>query len=187
MIVPDNTALNPPAFGPRVNAQTLDGFGGNMSDVSLPPIAGRIAAARQRVGLSHEEMASRLGISVPSYWDLEAYNSEVFGCISLAQLETLAGLLGIAPRALVSRDVDPPVATTVSLDEVASSIRRRIERDGDGGTALSDEAGVEIWALLVDAATMWREWCLEQLQMVCSPLGINWRAVLSEVASGGTV
>ena len=58
----------------------------------------RIRKAREEIGLTAEQVAQRLSLSVAWYHDLESYSDEVFSNISLAHLQLLAGIIRIEPR-----------------------------------------------------------------------------------------
>ncbi len=57
----------------------------------------RLRKARERLGLTPEEVASRMGLSAPWYYDLEAYPDEVVSTVSLAHLQVLGQTLGLEP------------------------------------------------------------------------------------------
>ena len=60
-------------------------------------------------------MADRLGLSSMSYYDLEVDDDEAFMSLSLAQLRTLARILGVSARTLVSDTNAPSAETSVSM------------------------------------------------------------------------
>jgi hypothetical protein len=151
-----------------------------MSEEMLSGTAQRIAAARERAGISHADMADHLGLTLPSYHDLEAYDDEAFDCISLEQFLKLARVLRVSPRSLISGQGDAAVTVAVSAEDVAHALRRRVDRDADGGKALGDDVGWEIHAALVDPTAIWSDWCLAQLRDVCGAIGLSWKAVLPD-------
>ena len=63
----------------RRSAKNLE----ELETVQLPPVAARIRQARLQAGLSENEIARRLGITIHSYCDLESYDYEAFTNLSL--------------------------------------------------------------------------------------------------------
>ena len=47
----------------------------------------RMRKARRRLGLEPEDVASKLGLSTPWYYDLETYPDEIVSTVSLAHVQ----------------------------------------------------------------------------------------------------
>jgi hypothetical protein len=143
-----------------------------------PPIARRIAEARAASPLAPPELAALLGISVPSYWDLEAHDDEAFACLSLRQLSTLADALQLSARSLVSDDPASPTHQNLTDVDIGAALRRQLAAMGDNVEALGDHLGWAVTQALRDPATIWDEWCADTLRDVCEPLNLEWRGLL---------
>lgn len=67
----------------------------------------RIRKARERCGLTPEEVADRVGLPVAWYYDLEAFSDGVLSTVSLAHLRVLGHVLGLEPAAILGESAPP--------------------------------------------------------------------------------
>jgi hypothetical protein len=70
--------------------------------IDWPSAASRIRNARLKAGLDESAIAGRMGCSVDSYCDLEAYDDEVFTVATVKNLVTLGKRLVLSPDAFCS-------------------------------------------------------------------------------------
>jgi transcriptional regulator with XRE-family HTH domain len=144
-----------------------------------PGAAARIRAARTRAGLDPQTVSEVLGISLPAYFDLEAFDDELFTCLSLEELIKLAQVLGATPLSLVAGDNRAhEVTAEMSLTEVISRIPEYIRLHGLTAAAFSERVGWDISEALLDPESAWHSWNLDWLYDVCAELQIEWMAVL---------
>jgi transcriptional regulator with XRE-family HTH domain len=144
-----------------------------------PGAAARIRSARTRAGLDPQTVSEVLGLTLPAYFDLEAFDDELFTCLSLEELTKLAQVLGVSPLSLVADDDRAHEATgEMSLTEVISRIRDYIEVHGLTAAAFSDRVGWDISEALLHPDSAWQSWNLDWLYDVCAELKIEWMAVL---------
>jgi DNA-binding CsgD family transcriptional regulator len=54
--------------------------------ISMNAYAERIRQKRLAVGKSERETADRVGINLPSYYDLESHDNEILDCLSVREL-----------------------------------------------------------------------------------------------------
>src|SRR5262245_14828986 len=66
-----------------------------------PAAARRFEQARERLGLTLDGLAARLGVVTHSYWDIEFHNDEAFDCFSIVELRKIATVLGEPLEALL--------------------------------------------------------------------------------------
>jgi transcriptional regulator with XRE-family HTH domain len=143
------------------------------------PAAERIAAARQRSGISLPEVANRLGLSPAAYDDLEAYDDEAFTSISIEQLCQLADLLGVAASSLVAPAGSPVEALEpVSLVSLASSLDAQLRERAERPETLSARLGWDVSEILSDPRSTWRVCNLDCLQDLCRSVGLSWLGVV---------
>lgn len=107
-------------------------------------LGGRIAEARDRVSLSAEEVASRIGVTTETFAEWENDRAEP----RANKLVTLAGVLGVSPAWLLSGAGDGP--DHVSFGEAIVGVSREIHRL----RALSGEIGAALDALQVRLDTL---------------------------------
>ena len=141
-----------------------------------PPIAKRIAAAREKAGLSHEVVAHSIGLDAPSYWDLEAYDDEAFMAVSIAELVALARTLGVSTLDLLEPTLSAPLEP-ISYAELAELIRARIVLDDVDVDTWGARVGWDVSDILANADSV-ADLNLDGLRDICSALGVDWRAVV---------
>jgi len=145
-----------------------------------PPTAKRIAAARERLGITQDMMADRLGLSSMSYYDLEVDDDEAFMSLSLAQLRTLARILGVSARTLVSDTNAPSAETSVSMHELVARIQALVSAEHITADVFGERVGWDVSNALSNPESAWQEWCIDTLRDVSEAVGISWRAVLPD-------
>jgi len=133
--------------------------------------------ARERSGKTVDEMASLLGISRPSYYDLETYDDEIILVVSLKQLVTLSHALGIDLVEFFSNGAPKP-AESVSLEALAESINEYLTANNLTVAEFEDAVGWELANCLTEPR-QFMNFNVDGLKDVTRPLGIDWRAVLS--------
>jgi DNA-binding XRE family transcriptional regulator len=133
--------------------------------------------ARERSGKTVDEMASLLGISRPSYYDLETYDDEIILVISLKQLFTLSHALGIDLVEFFSNGAPKP-AESVSLEALAEKINEYLKAHNLTVAEFEEAVGWEVANCLADPS-QFMNFNLDGLMDVSRPLGVDWRALLS--------
>lgn len=136
----------------------------------------RMRAARERLGLTPEQVANQIGLNAPWYYDLEAYPDEVFSTISLEHLRLLGRALALEPATILVGDASQPAAPKTFAD-IAEGLRRQMAADGLDAKAFGDRVGWGIDNVLVDPNELWK-FNVAGLRDVCAAAGIDWLAVL---------
>ena len=136
----------------------------------------RMRGARERLGLTPEEVAGKMGLAAPWYYDLEAYPDEVFSTVSLAHVLVLGQTLGLEPAKILVGD------TTSSTDrrefrDVVKGLEHRMESEGLDAETLGERLGWDIRAVLADPGALWN-FNVAGLRDVCHGVGVDWLAVL---------
>jgi transcriptional regulator with XRE-family HTH domain len=128
-----------------------------------------IRRLRERAGLSQQEMAKRVGMNVPSYYDLEAVPEEWEEVAELSQLLELSRILKKPLLELVGESA-AEVHEPLSFPELATLIRRQITE----GAVQEDQIG---W----DLSEFWEEpmiameYSISFLKIVGEDVGFDWR------------
>jgi DNA-binding XRE family transcriptional regulator len=135
--------------------------------------------ARERSGKTVDEMASLLGISRPSYYDLETYDNEIILVISLKQLVTLSHALGIDLVEFFSNGATKP-AESVSLEALAEKINEYLKAHNLTVAEFEEAVGWEVANCLADP-NQFMNFNVDGLMDVSRPLGVDWRALLSDL------
>jgi transcriptional regulator with XRE-family HTH domain len=136
----------------------------------------RIRQSRQDRGLSENQVADLLGISISSYCDVEAYEDEWLD-LPLEKIRTLSSSLGL--------DIHQFLEPTVSGDASGRKAHRALIADalrtsGKSVAELSDEINVKESVLnevLSDAHAL-EQWLMSFVLSLCQKLGIPLRAIV---------
>ncbi len=144
-----------------------------------PAVAGRLRAAREGAGLSNSALASRLGMTVESYDDLERRDDDIFTVPSLRDIALLAQLVGTIPRLML---LGPEAAATnepLSFEDVIALLAQRMDTSGETMEELIHEIGWDVRELIHDPQELW-SYSVEGLYEVCKAVRADWVAALPE-------
>jgi|KBSMisStandDraft_5_1062788.scaffolds.fasta_scaffold270162_2 hypothetical protein len=141
----------------------------------------RLHEARERAGKSIGEMAALLGVSWEGYRDLEMFDEEVTGVLSLQQLITLSKALGIDLVEFFS-DGASKRGEGLSLDALAEKIKAYIVAHNLTVAEFEDAVGWEVANCLTEPS-QFISFNLDGLMDVTRPLGLDWRAILVDLTS----
>jgi len=139
----------------------------------------RLQAARLKRGLSHEDVATRVGLSKEWYWDLEHDPAQLLGNVSLAHLQLLSDAVRVSPLELITGSNElgeEPVA----FGNVIELLQLYRSSAGLSVDELSDEVGWELKDALVDANELWN-FCVDGLKDVCDRVELDWRRALPDL------
>ena len=136
----------------------------------------RIRAARQRLGLTPQQVARTMGLSALWYDHLETDPDEVFSNLSLAHIKALGQTLGLEPAEILVGDGTPPMERR-DFRDVVVGLQRRMETEGLDAETLGERLGWEIRGILAAPDELWR-FNVDGLRDVCQGVGVDWFAVL---------
>jgi len=150
--------------------------------------AGRIVAAREGAGLSTAAAARAAGLTVSCYYDLEAYDDEVFTSISLGQLCRLATALGTRAEKLIG-STEHAVPSAIPPEALVALLQTRILGLNEDTHAFGERVGWDIEGLLSSPERLWEHYTVDSLQDICRELGLDWANVLAswQPAAGPSV
>jgi transcriptional regulator with XRE-family HTH domain len=138
----------------------------------------RLRLSREELELTPEEVASRIGIPAPSYYDLES-TDDLEVCLGLEQVVALASLFNKPPSFLFAASeaekVVPPEALAIAFAKMLTERKISIEK-------AEEEIGWTLAPLLHDASSAIGSWNMACLYDVCRAIGIDWRSVLDGLA-----
>ena len=147
--------------------------------MNRPPAAKRIKEARLKAGLSTENAAKKIGLSIAGYEDLEAYDDEVFTVISLFQLRLLSEMFSIKPMLLVQHSEAQDIEKKISDQELIKMINEKINENAETVEEFSERVGWDVSTAINDSDNIWKDWNLDGLQDICNAVGVNWEYVLN--------
>lgn len=150
-----------------------------------------IRERRESLGISHEEMAAAMGLSAV-YYDLEDFDTEVFRCVSLAELLRLCDVLRITPKDIFEGSSSPseippprskyPVGGLASLRPL---IAAELARTGETVCEFEDRVGWSGMSEFLSGAASGLGWNVYELSCVCDGCGADWLDVLQNEFEAG--
>src|SRR5215469_6152682 len=79
----------------------------------------RFREARERPGLSPDELAARFDVSPPNIWDIEAFEGDLTACYSPREVHRFCKVLRISPVELFSEGI---VESPISAEELVQRV-----------------------------------------------------------------
>jgi transcriptional regulator with XRE-family HTH domain len=135
----------------------------------------RFREARERLGLSPEEVSARSGVSSPSVWDLEEIDGEITCNYSPRGLQALCRVIGIRAVELFGDEVaEPPVSAADLAQRIYTECRSR----GVTLEQFEDAVGWRLSACKAPPEKLLEDMTVDGLQWLCRELRIDWRRVL---------
>lgn len=136
----------------------------------------RFREARERLGLSHEDVAQRCGVSTPCVWDIESYADELTTCYSAVDIRRFGKVLQIRPGEFFD---DEAVAPPVLARELAERIREECRTRKITLEQFEEVVGWNLSDSLQQSDRLLSDLTLDGLRSLCRELNIDWRRVLS--------
>ena len=143
-----------------------------------PPAAARIRAARHQAGLDKGTIAASLDLTFEGYRDLESFDDEVFDCLSLRQVKTLAEILGVSTVALVAPEGAAIPSAPMSPEELVRRLVDHIASQHFTADSFGDHVGWDVVPAVNHAPSIWDDWNIDCLTDVCRELAVDWLRVL---------
>lgn len=145
---------------------------------AFPPVAARVRAARQALGLSVDELAARVGLPTSRYVEFELRDSEVFASIDLAALPGFADALGLPVFTLLFGERPLRSIRVITYPDVAHAIERLVNERRATIEALSGTVGRDIHPVVEDPGRL-DGFNVKGLFDLCQAVGLDWVGVLA--------
>jgi len=136
----------------------------------------RLSRLRESRGLRPEDVARKLGMSLPSYFDLEAYLDDLTCAISIRDLRALCAILETSPSALLSSESEIVAIPTSFVDRLVA----HLERIGQDARTFSSAVGWDVEGMLANADEV-GDLNVDGFKAICAAIGLNWLTVLDEM------
>jgi transcriptional regulator with XRE-family HTH domain len=134
----------------------------------------RFREARERLGLSPDEVATRSGVSAADVWEIEGLDGDLTCCYSPKQLRQLCGVLGIHPIELFGGELSEPV----SPEELVRLIHEECRSRGVTLEQFEDSVEWRLSACIEPPKKLLEDMTVDGLQWLCRELRIDWRRAL---------
>jgi hypothetical protein len=137
----------------------------------------RIREARERLGLGASEVSDPAGLNDDWYFDVEHFDHEVTGNVTLDQLIVVARRLRLTPLGILEGPEFPPPPRRLSLEELAKRAEERMLAQGLSVADFSQRVGWEMAPVFADPQHV-RTYTVDALQEICREAGVDWHAAL---------
>jgi hypothetical protein len=135
----------------------------------------RFREARERLGLSPDELAAQSGVSAAGVWDIEACEGDLTGCYSPGDIQKFCRVLGIRPVELFADEISEPA---VSADKLVQLIRDECRSRGVTLEQFEDVVGWRLSACIEPPERLLEDMTVDGLQWLCRELHIDWHRVI---------
>lgn len=149
-------------------------------DGSYPPAAGYLTAARERLGLSEQQLRRRLGSVGHVCMDLEWYDSELFQCASVAVLVGLAAVLRTSVASLLFGDSPASALPVATCADVSRRVGEVIAAERISSDEFGNRVGWDVEPLLHDPAVL-ATYNVQGLRDICQAVGVDWMSVVESL------
>ena len=142
---------------------------------TIPSPASRFRELRERAGLSHDEMARRLGISPVNILDIESSDTQFTASCSPIDVQQFCGVLGVRPVELFGVETtEPPISAAELVKRIYEQcrIRNLLPEQFD------DAVGWCVSGSLQPPEQLLRDITLDVLQWLCRELAVDWHRVI---------
>jgi hypothetical protein len=172
-------------FTERLRAErAFDAIDTDRRPLDWPSAAGRIRDARSTVGLEESEIARRLGISLGSYSDLEAYDDEAFTVPTLRHLVMLGAIVGVDARVLLLGSEAKGIEHGFTFGDIVQRLARRLTEDRMTPEQMGNRIGFAVDRALTSPDALW-DYDVEGLYNICKTLDIDWVAAIPTAPPDG--
>jgi transcriptional regulator with XRE-family HTH domain len=139
----------------------------------LPRI--RFREARERAGLSHDQVAAQCGLPIgaPAVWDIEGCEDDLPN-YSPSEIRQLCNVLGIRPTELFGESSEPPL----SPPGLAALIRNECQLRGLTLEQFGDVVGWDLSACIDPPEKLVENISIDGLQWLSRELRVDWRSTL---------
>jgi transcriptional regulator with XRE-family HTH domain len=136
----------------------------------------RFREARERLGLSADEVAARCDLQPIDVWEIEGLEGDLESCYTPRQVQKFCQVLSIRPIDLFGDSISE---TSVSADDLVQLIQS--ECQSRGVTLKQFEDVIEWWSLdsiIEPPDKLLESMRINHLQRLCQELRVDWRRVI---------
>jgi DNA-binding XRE family transcriptional regulator len=138
----------------------------------------RFQEARERLGLSRDEVAIRSGMSPAEIWDIERCEGDLTCCYSPCDVQKFCLIFGIRSADLFG---DGLTESPVSAIDLAKLIREECAKRGVTLEQFEDVVGWRLSASIAPPEKLLEDITVDGLQWLCRELRIDWRRALPTI------
>lgn len=135
----------------------------------------RFREARERLGLSPDEVAARSGVTDAGIWDIEAFEGDLTCCYSPRDVQQFCRVLGIRPVELFGAGISEP---PISPKELVLLIHTECRSRGVALEQFEDSVGWRLSACMEPPERLLEDMTVDGLKWLCRELRIDWQRAL---------
>jgi transcriptional regulator with XRE-family HTH domain len=143
--------------------------------------AERTQALRLKSGLSEQELAGELGLTIQSYRDLEQHDEELESAVSIAQALKLAMLLQTDLLALLG-ETETPVK--MSIARVRSALNAQLGNSAEAKELMEDTLNWDLGPFLEGSDGWTGVYTIEFVRQLATAIEVDWQVLVAGIASG---
>jgi hypothetical protein len=143
----------------------------------ITSVASRFRQFRERVGLSHDQVAAQVGLEIGAscIWDIEADDNELASCYSSTEVQLFCHLLRITPAELFGIQISEP---PIFAEELAPLIHRECQERNITLQQFEDSVGWHLAGSMTPSERLLAHMSVDGLQWLCRELHIDWRRII---------
>ena len=164
-------------MNPRLNSPRQLSIVLGLSDRMMPdtPAHIRFREARERVGLSQEEVAVESGFPQANIWDIESFEGDLTANYTPRQLQNFCRVLRIHPADLFGKKL---TLSSVSPDELVRLIFEELFMRSISLEQFEDIVGWHLRECMNPPERLLEDLTIDGLKWLCRELRLDWRRAL---------
>jgi transcriptional regulator with XRE-family HTH domain len=143
-------------------------------------IADRIGALRLKAGRSEPELANELGLTIHGHCNLEQDDSEIESVLSIAQVLTLAKLLGMDVMGLLG---EAEQSMKVQIARVRSTLAAHLGNSAEAREALEDVIDWDLGPFLEGSDEWVSVYTIGFIKKLAVAIEVDWQIILAGIGT----
>jgi transcriptional regulator with XRE-family HTH domain len=143
--------------------------------------AERIQVLRLKSGLTEQELASELGLTIHSYSDLEHHDEELESAVSIAQALKLAKLLHTDLLALLG-ETEIPVKMPIA--RVRSALNAQLGNSAEAKELMEDTINWDLGPFLEGSDEWTTVYTIDFVRQLAIAIEVDWQVLLAGITAG---
>jgi DNA-binding XRE family transcriptional regulator len=143
--------------------------------------AERIQALRVKSGRTEQELASELGLTIHSYFDLERHDEELESAVSIAQALKLARLLDTDLLTLFG-ETEIPVKMPIA--RVRSALNAHLGNSAEAREVMEDTINWDLGPFLEGSDEWTTVYTIDFVRQLAIAIEVDWQVLLAGIAAG---
>jgi hypothetical protein len=141
---------------------------------TVPPHV-RFRQARERRGLSPDEVAAQSGVPSAGIWDIEWFEGDLTCAYSPSDVRRFCEVLGIRPVELFGEEISEP---PISAEQLVRLVHEECRSRGVTLEEFEDAVGWRLSGCMDPPDRLLEDMTVDGLQWLCRELRVDWRRAL---------